>query len=315
MPSENRKLSKEAAENSVKQFIPKALPHSYQQEKKKISEPGDQTEETMNGCPRKISREEIFAKTADKPNTGNNTIDQAIRLRSEQELQLMLGKKEQNLAYLQQQNGVLVKDIKQLEWGSIEAKRGLNYNASWLLQAELWLTANAPECDQLEQCLIDETKKRELVETCLAKEKEEMSKVRSALAQAENDSKESQSHWEHETSRRLQEHLQETSSLTAALTRSQEELEAKRSLWNQTRLELLEPIRAAKQAVDREVEVTKKFRDDLEKRIQTMENQLKLWNWNKVRLRVVIGLVSDSLSTLWSQTCWLFFFPFCFAHL
>ncbi|CAB1447639.1 unnamed protein product [Pleuronectes platessa] len=48
------------------------------------------------------------------------------------------------------------------------------------------------------------------------------------------------------------------SSLTAELTRSQEELETERSLRNQEKLELQESLRAATQAVDEEKEARKK---------------------------------------------------------
>ncbi|CAB1459948.1 unnamed protein product [Pleuronectes platessa] len=116
-------------------------------------------------------------------------------------------------------------------------------------------------------------------------EEEENSKVRSALARLQ------------------EEHLQVTSSLTAALTSSQEELEAERSLWNQEKLNIQESLRAAIQAAYEEEEETSKVRSSLarlqEEHLQVtssltaaltssqeeLEAERSLWNQEKLNIQ------------------------------
>ncbi|CAB1447640.1 unnamed protein product [Pleuronectes platessa] len=108
------------------------------------------------------------------------------------------------------------------------------------------------------------------------KEKEEISKVRSALDQDVKETEQSQSQWKRDKTRLLEEHLQVTSSLSAGLIKSLEELEADRSLRNQENVEFQESIRAATQAVDQEKEAGKKPK---KKSVQTIPQvPVQLWN-------------------------------------
>ncbi|CAB1458993.1 unnamed protein product [Pleuronectes platessa] len=125
-------------------------------------------------------------------------------------------------------------------------------------------------------------------------EKEEILKVRSALAQAVKAKEQSQSQWEREVSRLLEEILQVTFSLTAGRTRSQEELEAERSLWNQENLELQESLRAATQAVD-EKEIPK-VRSALAQAVKDTEQPQSQWERDVSQLLEEILQVTFSLT-------------------
>ncbi|CAB1432131.1 unnamed protein product [Pleuronectes platessa] len=187
----------------------------------------------MNQDWRKITPEEISSQTADRPNTGNSTVKQIMVLLPDVEFHRILGEKNQKIAHLLHDNSFFVYKLQQLHSWSIAVK---DRATCLLIAAETRQRVTVLKHDQLEQCLIAENKKRELLESRLAKEEEELTKVISALAQAVKDTEQSQSQWKRDESRLLEEYLPVTSSLTAELTRSQEELEAERSLWNMEKL-------------------------------------------------------------------------------
>ncbi|CAB1456377.1 unnamed protein product [Pleuronectes platessa] len=147
-------------------------------------------------------------------------------------------------------------------------------------------------------------------------EEEESYKVRSALAQAVKAKEQSQSQWELEKSRLQEEHLQVTSNLTAALTSSQEELEAERSLWNQDKLEIGDSLRTATQAVDKmreersqvrsalaglqeeHLQVTSSLRAALTSSQEELEAERSLWNQDKLEFRESLRTATQAVDKI-----------------
>ncbi|CAB1421311.1 unnamed protein product [Pleuronectes platessa] len=247
---------------------------------------------------RKIAPEEISSQTADTMvtcNNGNSTGKQPMILIPEVEFNRILGEKNQEIAHLLHDNSYFVYKLKQMREWSIEAEAR---------QRDIVLKNY-----QLERCLTAENGKRQWVESrlkaALTRSQEELEAERSQWNKEKLQLQESlraatraaklQSQWERDEFRLQIKQLQVTSSLRAELSRSKEELEAERSLWNKEKLDLQESLTAATQAVDEQEEEISKIRSALAQAVKETEQARSQWDRDETRRQEEQLQVTSSL--------------------